>query len=147
MMEKGLVSIVVPVYNTEEYLDRCLKSITAQTYRRLEILLVDDGSSDGSGALCERWAEEDERILSYASRLKLAFSGKIHVMESRLQVLEARILSADPRNILKRGYILALDGRGVPVKKAAGRHPGDRLELMFGDGSVDCEVKNVRQNE
>ena len=58
----GLVSVVVPVYKTEKYLARCVESITGQTYRDLEILLVDDGSPDGSGALCDRLAEKDERI-------------------------------------------------------------------------------------
>lgn len=56
------VSIVVPVYNVEPYLNRCLESITAQTYETLEILLVDDGSTDGSPALCDQWAKQDGRI-------------------------------------------------------------------------------------
>ena len=47
-MEKGLISIIVPVYNTKCYLSRCIKSIAAQTYHHLEILLIDDGSTDGS---------------------------------------------------------------------------------------------------
>lgn len=56
------VSIVVPVYNVEDCLDRCLESITAQTHDRLEIILVDDGSTDGSSALCDQWAARDCRI-------------------------------------------------------------------------------------
>ncbi len=61
-MEPKLVSIVVPVYNVEKYLDRCLNSIVSQTYRNLEILLVDDGSPDHCPALCEEWAKKDLRI-------------------------------------------------------------------------------------
>lgn len=57
-----LISVVVPVYNVENYLEECVQSILAQTYKHIEILLVDDGSTDGSGALCERLAEMDKRI-------------------------------------------------------------------------------------
>ncbi len=61
-MEKPLISIIVPVYNILEYLPRCVKSLRAQTYQNIEILLVDDGSTDGTGRLCEELAKEDERI-------------------------------------------------------------------------------------
>jgi len=57
-----LISVIVPVYNVEKYLDECLESIVAQSYRHLEILVVDDGSTDHSGEMCDRWAERDERI-------------------------------------------------------------------------------------
>lgn len=62
MREQPLISVIVPVYKVEKYLDRCLESITGQTYENLEILLVDDGSPDGSGAICDRWAARDSRI-------------------------------------------------------------------------------------
>lgn len=61
-MEDKLVSIIVPVYNVEKYLDQCVKSIVDQTYRYLEIILVDDGSPDNCPQICDKWAEEDPRI-------------------------------------------------------------------------------------
>lgn len=93
--------------------------------------------------LIDCYAEEDARLLSFASRLKLAFMNKIYAMENRLDMLQTRIRSADPRNILERGYVLALDAAGVPVKKAVGRSAGESITLMFSDGTLDCEVKNV----
>lgn len=57
-----LVSVIIPVYNVSKYLDRCLNSILNQTYANLEIILVDDGSKDGSGQICDRYAKIDSRI-------------------------------------------------------------------------------------
>lgn len=58
----SLISVIVPVYNTEAYLERCVKSIINQTYHDLEIILVDDGSTDQCPFLCDAWAEKDRRI-------------------------------------------------------------------------------------
>lgn len=57
-----LVSIIVPVYKVENVVQRCIKSITAQTYTNIEIIIVDDGSPDGSGAICDSLAQDDSRI-------------------------------------------------------------------------------------
>lgn len=57
-----LISIIVPVYNMEAYLERCMASIQGQTYENLEIILVDDGSTDRSGQLCDAYAREDARV-------------------------------------------------------------------------------------
>ena len=57
-----LISIIVPVYNVEEFIDVCLLSITKQTYSNLEIIIVDDGSTDNSGKICDQWEEKDNRI-------------------------------------------------------------------------------------
>ena len=61
-MAAGTVSVIVPVYNVESYLDRCVRSIVGQTYQDLEIILVDDGSPDRCPAMCDVWAEKDSRI-------------------------------------------------------------------------------------
>lgn len=61
-MEDILVSIIIPVYNIEAYLDRCLESVVNQTYKNLEIILIDDGSTDNSGAICDKYKENDVRI-------------------------------------------------------------------------------------
>ena len=58
----SLISVIVPAYNVEDYLVRCVDSILAQTYKNLEIILVDDGSKDSSGKLCDVLAQKDERI-------------------------------------------------------------------------------------
>lgn len=62
MTNMPLVSVIVPVYNVEKYLTRCIDSIIGQTYRNLEIVLVDDGSPDNSPAICDEYAQKDSRI-------------------------------------------------------------------------------------
>lgn len=62
-MENALITVIVPVYNVEKYLRKCVDSILAQTYQNLEIILVDDGSKDHSGSICDEYAAQDERIV------------------------------------------------------------------------------------
>ena len=61
-MQNELISVVLPIYNVEKYLDRCITSVVNQTYRNLEIILVDDGSPDRCPEICDVWAEKDSRI-------------------------------------------------------------------------------------
>ena len=61
-MAEDLISVIVPVYNTELYLEKCLLSIQKQTYHNLEVILIDDGSSDQSGTICDAFAEKDGRF-------------------------------------------------------------------------------------
>ena len=61
-MSNVMLSIIVPVYNVEKYIGKCIESIVNQTYKDLEIILVDDGSTDNSGKICDEWARKDKRI-------------------------------------------------------------------------------------
>lgn len=61
-MEKNKISVIVPIYNVEKYLDKCINSIVNQTYQNLEIILVDDGSPDKCYQICDEWAKKDARI-------------------------------------------------------------------------------------
>ena len=98
-----LISVIVPVYNVEDYLDQCMESIVGQTYPHLEILMVDDGSTDNSGALCDQWAERDQRIrvihqenggLSAARNTALdAMSGELVIMVDSDDVLHPDAVS------------------------------------------------------
>ena len=67
MAENELISVIVPIYNVEQYLEQCIDSIAAQTYSNLEILLLNDGSTDASELICLEWRKKDERIV-YVSK-------------------------------------------------------------------------------
>ena len=61
-METSLVSIIIPVYNVEKYLDRCIQSVFQQSYKKLEIILIDDGSPDSCPRLCDIYGKNDKRV-------------------------------------------------------------------------------------
>lgn len=63
MEKEELISVIVPVYNVEKYLNKCIDSLISQTYQNLEIILVDDGSTDNSGKICDRYEKQDNRII------------------------------------------------------------------------------------
>ena len=61
--KNGMISVIIPIYNVEPYLRQCLDSVVNQTYRNLEIILIDDGSPDNCGAICDEYAQKDDRIV------------------------------------------------------------------------------------
>lgn len=61
-MSQPLICVIVPVYNAEKYLDKCIESVLSQTYKNLEIILIDDGSPDNCPQICDKWAKNDGRI-------------------------------------------------------------------------------------
>ena len=94
-------------------------------------------------ALSNRLYKEEALLDSLAARIKGGFSLKIASMESALQVLQTRIEAADPRKILDRGYALVVDAEGVIMKGVTGRRAGDRVSVMFTDGTLHAEVVSV----
>lgn len=86
---------------------------------------------------------EDERISSYDNRLYRAFLAKISELSSKVDCLETRIQSNDPRNVLKRGFSLALDEKGVKLTGVKGLSAGDRIRILFADGSVEATVDKI----
>ena len=111
---------------------------------------------------------EDARLSSYHTRMRLALSSrvsgmenkaarlidrirnasamKISLEESALNVMQARIAAADPRKIMERGYALAVDGEGVVLKNAAGVSAGDKVSVMFADGTIKAHVETITMN-
>lgn len=75
-MSEALISIVVPVYKVEPYIRRCVESIIGQTHQRIELILVDDGSPDNCGAICDEYARSDNRITVIHTENKGAYSAR-----------------------------------------------------------------------
>jgi exodeoxyribonuclease VII large subunit len=114
------------------------------------------------------YEDEDARLTSYQARMRLAFSARLSSMESlagrlgdrirnafamkaslaesALNVLQTRIAAADPRRIMERGYALAVDAQGVVLKSAAGVCAGDKVSVMFSDGTVEAKVMDVSRH-
>ena len=94
-------------------------------------------------AVSNRFYREESLLDALYARIRGAFALKINTMEAALNLLQTRIEAADPRRILERGYALATDGNGVVLKGVSGLAAGDRLSVMFANGSVDCTVNDV----
>ena len=118
--------------------------------------------------LVEMYADEDARLVSCQNRMRLAFGSriaaaeahvgmlqarvnggfamKLNTMDAALKVLEARLSAADPRKILERGYALAVDGNGVVLKGVSGCSRGDKVSLMFADGTLHGTIDRVESH-
>ena len=65
---KKLISIIIPVYNSENYLKKCIDSVLSQTYKDIEVIIVNDGSKDNSDKICKNYADQDSRIKYYSQK-------------------------------------------------------------------------------
>lgn len=98
-------------------------------------------------ASSNRIYREEALLDSLAARIKGGFALKIAAMESALEVLQARINAADPRKIMERGYALAVDANGVVLKGVSGVSVGDKVSVMFTDGTFEANVMSIRHCE
>ncbi|WP_022760636.1 glycosyltransferase family 2 protein [Butyrivibrio sp. AD3002] len=123
-----LVSIIIPVYNVEKYLDECVESVIVQSYENIEIILVDDGSTDSCGMLCDKWATKD-------SRIKVVHRPNGGLSAARNSGLE----------IAKGDYISFVDSDDS-VKKAFIEDFIDALENTGADFAF-CDIESARLAE
>ena len=147
----GTITVIVPVYNVEDYLDRCVDTLINQTYSDLEIILVDDGSTDNSGAMCDKYAQRDSRIkvihqvnqgLSAArnSGLDIATGDYIFLCDSddylQKDALEKLLckMNRDHANIVACGITMVGDREGLVTDT----HPG----IWSGHESVIQMMRN-----
>ena len=69
-MKKNIITVIIPVYNSEKYLEKTIKSILEQTYNNYEIILIDNGSTDNSAEICKKYQEKDKRVKVYIQSKK-----------------------------------------------------------------------------
>lgn len=118
-----LISIVIPVYNAADYLNRCIKSVIGQTYHHLEIILVDDGSKDNSLQICKDWGEKDDRI---------QVIGQINKGVSSARNVGIKNATGD--------YLLLLDSDDWLVTDAC-----EKLLRCMEQQSADCVIYGLKQ--
>ncbi len=127
-MKECLITIIVPIYNAEKYLSKCLNSIINQTYKNLEIILVNDGSTDNSGNICQKYSEKDKRI-------KIIQKNNEGVSKARNDAIE----------IAKGKYIVFADSDDFLELTMV-----EKMEKSAEDNDSDiviCEYNNFIENE
>lgn len=148
-MERPLVSVVVPIYNVQDYLERCLKSIVGQTYNQLEIILVDDGSSDACPAICDEWASRDKRIkvihkanaglgMARNSGLELA-SGKYIIFPDSDDYIDSTLVEKCVRAAEKGGLEVVIFGRNDVDENGTVASMPQEVKKQYFSGD---EIKN-----
>ena len=104
-MNKPFISVIIPVYNSEHSIKRCVDSVTVQNYQNFELILVDDGSKDGSGAMCDNFAAQDNRV--HIIHQKNAGAGAAR--NAGLTMAKGEyIVFVDSDDMIRQGYFEAL---------------------------------------
>lgn len=145
-MGKDKISVIIPVYNVEKYLDECIKSVLMQTYKNLEIILVDDGSTDQSGRICDKYAKIDERIYV----IHKSNGGLSDARNAGLEIFSAEYVTfVDSDDYVSPIYI-------EKFYDAVNRYPDadmviEKEYLRFMDGKTEAfsiePVKDIRMNQ
>jgi glycosyltransferase involved in cell wall biosynthesis len=105
LIKNPTISIVIPVYNTESYLERCIESVVSQSYKKFELLLIDDGSDDNSGYICDKYSSLDPRIKSFHTKNK----GVSVARNYGLDLLKGEVVTfVDSDDCVGENYLLEL---------------------------------------
>ena len=155
--KEPLISIVVPVYKVEEYIDRCIQSITNQTYENIEIILVDDGSPDNCGKICDSYAKKDKRIkvihkengglsdarnagIEKANGKYISFIDSDDYIEKDYIKILYKAIDQEDIDIAIGSHTVLYD-TGAIIKKATGEEkilePKEVLERILYDDNID----------
>lgn len=162
-MEKKLISVIVPIYKVEKYLKRCVDSIINQTYKNLEILLVDDGSPDNSGKICDEYEKIDKRIkvihkanggLSDArnSALKIAKGDYIGFVDSDDYIKEDmfetlyKLSEENNADISIVSYYEMIEDRIISVRKSKEIQVMDKIEAIK-ELLLDTKIQSYAWNK
>ena len=154
-MKNYKISIIVPIYNTESFLDKCIKSLITQSYNNLEILLINDGSTDGSLSICKKYANQDSRITLINKKnggvssarnkgLKIATGDYIGFVDSDDYIssdMYEKLLLAIKENdadIAECGYITT-----TPNCEIMSKHPLENKVIL---GSYECSYNYLNKS-
>lgn len=132
------ISVIVPLYNVEKYLEKCLESIVSQTYRNIEIILVDDGSTDCSGLICDAFAKRDERIVVIHKKNEGAISAR---KSGALVATGEYVIQVDGDDWIEKNRFENIVKNGLFDRPDIVSSVGIYLE--YPDG---CKFKNVPDN-
>ena len=137
-----LISIIVPVYNASKYLNQCIESILNQTYRNLEIILIDDGSTDDSAEICRQYQQQDNRI----RMISQSNGGSVSARKAGLRVSEGDYIGfVDADDYIEPGMFEALYEK---LKECdvdfvnSGMIANDRIICNFEEGIIDFSLYN-----
>ena len=133
-MSQSLISVIVPVYNVKEYLNTCVESILNQTHENLEVILVDDGSTDGSGEICDSYAKTDTRV----QVLHTTNGGQAAARNRGIEVCKGEYLTfIDSDDSMEPELIETLY---LAQKKSGANLVSCRWRNVYEDGRIDREA-------
>lgn len=133
---KPLISVIIPVYNVEKYLDDCIRSVIGQTYDNIEIIVVDDGSTDNSGNMCDCYAEKDERI----QVIHKANGGLSDARNAAIEICSGEYITfVDSDDVIAKEYIQLLLNALISTKSNISicRH------VSFYDGGLNVKERQL----
>ena len=162
MERKPTVSVIVPVYNVEEYLEQCIDSILSQTYKKIDIILVDDGSSDNSSQMCDNYAATDSRIRVFHKEngglMSAWMAGVGQAIGEYLVFIDSddwiepimiedlvSCLGVGKKEIICSNYVIEKEKKSIPIKQAMipGCYNREEIEEIVLPQILGNEVRKI----